>query len=90
MPSSPTLGSLIFIRLFRLWAAARAEQENPLPHMQDASWLYASAPELAVACASLFDLVEAHLHRPLVPECLSLIHIPSPRDMRRSRMPSSA
>ena len=69
MPSSPTLGSLIFIRLFRLWAAARAEQENPLPHMQDASWLYASAPELAVACASLFDLVEAHLHRPLVPEC---------------------
>lgn len=65
----PSTGSLVFVRLFRLWAAARAENENPLPHMQETTWPYASAPELGVACASLFDLVEAHLGRPLVPEC---------------------
>jgi hypothetical protein len=37
--------------------------------MQDSLGLFEPAPELAVACASLFDLVEAHLGRPLVPEC---------------------
>jgi hypothetical protein len=68
-PSPPSLGALIVVRLFRLWAAARDEGENPLPPMRDAAWPFASAPELPVACASLFDLVEAHLARRLVPEC---------------------
>lgn len=66
---SPSVGSLIFVRLFRLWSAARTGEGNPVPPMQDSIGLFDSAPELAVACASLFDLVEAHLGRPLVPEC---------------------
>lgn len=68
MPSSP-IGSLVFVRLFRLWAAAREAGENPLPHMQDAVAPLLPAPELAVACASLFELVEGQLGRRLVPEC---------------------
>src|SRR5688500_15278478 len=69
MPLPPSIGSLAFVRLFRLWAAAREEGENPLPHMQEAIALLAPAPELAVACASLFELVEGQLGRRLVPEC---------------------
>jgi hypothetical protein len=68
MPSSP-IGSLVFVRLFRLWAAAREAGENPLPHMQDAARLIGPRPDLAVACASLFELVESQLGRRLVPEC---------------------
>ncbi len=68
MPS-PSIGSLVFVRLFRLWAAAREAGENPLPHMQEAVGLFLPAPELAVACASLFELVEGQLGRRLVPEC---------------------
>lgn len=70
---SPSIGSLVFVRLFRLWAAAREAGENPLPHMLAAGSLPGPAParalELAVACASLFDLVEAQLGRRLMPEC---------------------
>lgn len=68
MPPSPT-GSFEFVRLFRLWAAAREAGENPLPHMQDAAAPLGAAPELAVACASLFELIEGQLDRRLVPEC---------------------
>lgn len=68
MPSSP-IGSLVFVRLFRLWAAAREAGENPLPLMQEAIALLLPAPDLAVACASLFELVEGQLGRRLVPEC---------------------
>jgi hypothetical protein len=68
MPSSP-IGSLVFVRLFRLWAAAREAGENPLPHMQDVVALMGPRPDLAVACASLFELVEGQLGRRLVPEC---------------------
>ena len=60
---------MIFVRLFRLWSAARAGGGNPVPAMQESLGLFQPAPELALACASLFDLVEAHLGRPLVPEC---------------------
>lgn len=69
MSSPPAIGPLIFVRLFRLWAAAREEGENPLPPMQAKLRLLAPAPELAVACASLFELVEALLGRRLIPEC---------------------
>ena len=68
MPSSP-IGSLVIVKLFRLWAAAREAGENPLPHMHDAIAPLVPAPELAVACASLFELVEGQLDRRLVPEC---------------------
>jgi len=68
MPSSP-IGSLVFVRLFRLWAAAREAGENPLPHMQGVAQLIGPRPDLAIACASLFELVEGQLGRKLVPEC---------------------
>ncbi len=68
MPSLP-IGSLMFVRLFRLWAAAREAGENPLPHMQDVGALIGPRPELSVACASLFELVEGQLGRRLIPEC---------------------
>lgn len=69
MPSSPSIGSLVFVRLFRLWAAAREAGENPVPHMQEVAALIGPVPELAVACASLFELTEGQLGRRLVPEC---------------------
>ena len=69
MPSTLRIGSLVFVKLFRLWAAAREAGENPLPHMQDAVAPLAPAPELAVACASLFELVEGQLGRRLLAEC---------------------
>ena len=69
MSPPPSTGSLVFVRLLRLWAAAREEGENPLPRLQAALPLFAPAPELGAACASLFELVEAHLGRSLVPEC---------------------
>ena len=46
-----------------------------------------SATYIALA-TSFFDLESAIVS--IVGRDLSLIHIPSPRDMRRSRMPSSA
>jgi hypothetical protein len=60
---------MIFVRQFRLWAASRARGDHPLPHMQSAVSLFETAPELSVACASLFDMVEAQLERALEPEC---------------------
>lgn len=69
MSQTPAIGPMIFVRQFRLWAAARAKGEHPLPHMQAAVSLFETAPELSVACASLFDLVEAQLERALAPEC---------------------
>ena len=44
MPSTLPIGSLVFVKLFRLWAAAREAGENPLPHMQDAIAPLAPAP----------------------------------------------
>ncbi|MBO9519057.1 MAG: hypothetical protein J7493_13405 [Porphyrobacter sp.] len=69
MSQAPAIGPMIFVRQFRLWVAARAKGEHPLPHMQSAVSLFETAPELSVACASLFDMVEAQLERPLQPEC---------------------
>ena len=71
--SPPPIGSLVVVRLFRLWAAAREAGENPLPHMQGAAAPLARGlepgAELSVACASLFELAEGQLGRRLVPEC---------------------
>lgn len=60
---------VVFVRLFRVWSSAREAGDNPLPHMQQAAERFSPAAELAVACASLFELVEAHLNRSLVREC---------------------
>ena len=69
MPESASIGRLVFVRLLRKWSAARTSGENPLPHMQALAAPFDPSPDLTVACASLFDLVEAHLGRLLVPEC---------------------
>lgn len=69
MLAERTIGTLIFIRLMRKWSAARASGENPHPPMQAMILPFEPSPDLALACASLFDLVEAHLGRPLVPDC---------------------
>lgn len=64
-----SIGALFFVRLMRKWAAARATGENPLPHMQALALPFDPSPDLVLACASLLDLVEAHLGRTLVTEC---------------------
>lgn len=69
MSQALAIGPMIFVRQFRLWAASRARGGHPLPHMQSAVSLFETAPELSVACASLFDMVEAQLERALEPEC---------------------
>jgi hypothetical protein len=69
MPERASIGRLLFVRLLRKWSAARASGENPVPHMQAMVLPFDPSPDLALACASLFDLVQAHLGRILVPEC---------------------
>ena len=69
MSESASIGRLVFVRLLRKWSAARASGENPLPHMLALTAPFGPSPDLTVACASLFDLVEAYLGRLLVPEC---------------------
>lgn len=69
MQERASIGRLLFVRLLRKWSAARASGENPLPHMHALAAPFEPSPELAMACASLFDLVEAHLGRTLVLEC---------------------
>lgn len=69
MVRNTAAGQAVFIRIFRARSAALTTSENPLPHMQAVAEQLAASPELAAACGGLFDLVEAHLGRPLVPEC---------------------
>ena len=69
MQRRTTVGGLLFVRLLRKWSAARASGENPVPHMHAAAGPFEPSPDLAIACASLFELVEAHLERQIVPEC---------------------
>jgi hypothetical protein len=69
MTLGASLGQAVFVKLFRTWSAARAMGENPLPHMQSCTLPFEPAPELVVACDSLFSLTIAHLGRDLVPEC---------------------
>jgi hypothetical protein len=69
MLAERSIATLVFVRLMRKRAAARASGENPLPHMQALVLPFDPSPDLALASASLLDLVEAHLGRALVPEC---------------------
>lgn len=69
MLAETSMETLVFVRLMRKWSAARASGENPLPPMQAMILPFEPSPDLALACSSLFDLVEAHLGRSLVPDC---------------------
>jgi hypothetical protein len=59
----------ILIRLFRLWALAREDGNVGLGPMHSLARHLQLADETAPACASLFQLIEAELERPLVREC---------------------
>ena len=63
MPESALIGRLVFVRLLRKWSAARESGENPLPHMQALAAPFGPSPDLTVACASLFSLVEARFRQ---------------------------
>lgn len=54
-------------RMLRIWQAARAIGENPLPRMHEVSVPLVSAPDFVMACDSLFALTEAVLGRGLEP-----------------------
>lgn len=57
------------VRLLRRWAATRASGERQLPSMINLGRGLGFEPQAAVAVASLFQLTEACLGRPLEPEC---------------------
>lgn len=59
----------ILIRLFRLWAMAREDGTIGLDPLLALSKHLRLADQTAPACASLFQLIEAELDRPLVREC---------------------
>jgi len=67
-PSLP-LGPYRIVRLLRRWSAAGAGGGARLPSLIRLGARLGMAPEAAVAVASLFELTEACLARPLRAEC---------------------
>ena len=61
-------GEWLVVRLLRRWTAAR-ESGDPIAGLVELAERVGVAPEAALAIASLFQLVEAHLGRPLATEC---------------------
>lgn len=59
----------IFVKMFRCWVAAREADVDCRSAMSEAYGGPGDAMMAAVACDSLFALVEAHLGRALMPEC---------------------
>jgi len=59
----------IVVRLFRIWSALREVGTPYLPCMQDLIVHLRLPDETAVACASLFELLEGQLGRRLNREC---------------------
>ena len=59
----------VTVRLLRRWAAARDAEQPPLPSMVRLAGDLGMGPQVAVALASMFQLTEACLGRPLVAEC---------------------
>ncbi len=60
-------GAALVTKMLRVWHAARAIGENPLPRMLGRCAPFDPAPEFLSACDSLFGLTEAVLARPLSP-----------------------
>ncbi|MHB9878087.1 hypothetical protein ACSMXM_00275 [Pacificimonas sp. ICDLI1SI03] len=69
MSEATPLFEAILIRMFRVWHAARDAEQPLLPSILARAGELGLEPVAGVACASLFDLVEASLGRQLVPEC---------------------
>lgn len=59
----------IVVRLFRIWKMAHEDGEVGLGRMYQFSSELGLADEAATACASLFELIESEMERPLVREC---------------------
>lgn len=59
----------IIVRLFRSWSASRVTGLPELPRMHEITDQLGLPAETGPACASLFELVEAHLGRRLNAEC---------------------
>lgn len=59
----------MIVRLLRLWSATVARGDAPMPVMVGAVVPLGIPAEAGIAAASLFELVEARLGRPLQPEC---------------------
>lgn len=58
----------LVVRLLRRWAAA-GESGDPITGLMELAETMGVAPDAALAVASLLQLTEAHLARPLVAEC---------------------
>ena len=59
----------IFIRLFRKWMMAREDGEPVMPPMHEEAKRHGFGDNTAAAAASLFQLVEGQVGRPLQREC---------------------
>lgn len=59
----------IYIRLFRKWAIARENGEEAIPCLHEEAKKHNYCDNTAAAAASLFQLAEAQIGRPLVREC---------------------
>lgn len=59
----------VLVRLFRKWAAARQAFVSEFPEMETICTAVGLDESVVVASASLFELLESHLGRQLVPEC---------------------
>lgn len=64
-----TQSERIAVRLFRRWAISRESGINPIVALHEVADVLRFPVETAVACASLFELVEGLLGRSLVREC---------------------
>lgn len=64
-----TQSERIAVRLFRRWAIDRESGINPIVALHEVADALRFPVETAVACASLFELVEGLLGRSLVREC---------------------
>ncbi|MEM1051526.1 MAG: hypothetical protein AAGI28_05455 [Pseudomonadota bacterium] len=69
MTSRRAFDEAIFVRLFRLWAMGYEDRISPLPTMHAEAISHGYKDQTAMACASLFELVQGHLGRTLVREC---------------------
>ena len=66
---STAFENAVLIRLFRKWAMARESDQPVMPIMHAEAMRHHFQDYTAAAAASLFQIVEAQIGRPLVREC---------------------
>lgn len=64
-----TWADYLTVRLLRRWTACRTANEPVLPNLVALAREIGASPQTAVAFASVFQLTEANLGRPLISEC---------------------